>query len=168
MNSENNLGPSSTKDKPIIATKTNRPLATRPTARVGAENHRGAEHESTENARNSSRGSVPGRRPAHPCFAATYSRFAGSLGCEPTLAILTGGNCVFTALGCAGIVQESIPDAANYLAVEIDVEEIDDHRSPGVVVESGVRVQFAQFADDAEFSLRKRIDALRELTERRA
>jgi hypothetical protein len=43
--------------------------------------------------------------------------------------------------------------------------EIDDHRSPGVVVESGVRVQFA---NDAEISLRKRIDALRELTERKA
>ena len=80
------------------------------------------------------------------------------------LAILTGGNCAFTALGRAHIVQESMPDAANYVAVEIDVEEIDDHRSPGVVVESGVRVQFA---DDAKLSLRKRIDALRELTERK-
>ena len=57
-----------------------------------------------------------------------------------------------------------MPDAVNYVAVEIDVEEIEDHRSPGVVVESGVRVQFA----DVEFSLRKRIDALRELTERKA
>lgn len=40
-----------------------------------------------------------------------------------------------------------MPDAANYVAVEIDVEEIDDHRSAGVVVESGVKVQFG---DDAE------------------
>ena len=79
-------------------------------------------------------------------------------------AIPTGGNCAFTALGRARIVQESMPDAVNYVAVEIDVEEIEDHRSPGVLVESGVRVQFA---DDAELSLRKRIDALRELTERK-
>ena len=80
------------------------------------------------------------------------------------LAIFTAGNCAFTALGRARIVPESMPDAVNYVAVEIDVEEIEDHRSPGVVVESGVRVQFA---DDAELSLRKRIDALRELTERK-
>ena len=80
-------------------------------------------------------------------------------------AIPTGGNCAFTALGRARIVQESMPDAANYVAVQIDVGEIDHHRSPGVVVESGVRVQFA---DDAEFSFLKRIDALRELTERKA
>jgi hypothetical protein len=81
------------------------------------------------------------------------------------LAILTGGNCAFTALGRARIMQESMPGAANYVAVEIDVEKIDDHRSPGVLVESGVRVRFA---DDAELSLRKRIDALRELTRRKA
>jgi hypothetical protein len=37
------------------------------------------------------------------------------------LAILTGGNCAFTAFGRARIVQESMPDAANYVAVEIDV-----------------------------------------------
>jgi hypothetical protein len=59
------------------------------------------------------------------------------------LAILTGGNYAFTALGHARIVQESMPDAANYVAVEIEVEEIDDHRSPGAVVESGVKVHFA-------------------------
>ena len=57
-----------------------------------------------------------------------------------------------------------MPDAANYVAVEIDVEEIDDHRSAGVVVESGVKVQSG---DDAEGSLRKRVDALWELTERK-
>ena len=48
------------------------------------------------------------------------------------LAIFTGGNCAFTALGRARIVQEPMPDAANYVAIEIDVEEIDDHRQPGL------------------------------------
>ena len=80
------------------------------------------------------------------------------------LAIFTAGNGAFTALGRARIVQESMPDAVNYVAVEIDVEEIDHHRAPGAVVESGVKIHFA---DDAELSLRKRIDALRELTERK-
>ena len=66
------------------------------------------------------------------------------------LAILSGDNVAFTALGRARIVQESMPDALDFVAVEIDVEKIDDHRSPGVAVESGVRVQFA---DDADLSL---------------
>jgi hypothetical protein len=83
---------------------------------------------------------------------------------QVALAILGGGNVAFTALGRARIVQESMPDVPAFVAVEIDVETIDDHRSPGVAVESGVRVQFA---DDADLSLQKRIDVLRELSERR-
>ena len=83
---------------------------------------------------------------------------------QVALAILSGGNLAFTALGRAGIVQESMPDALDYVAVEIDVEKIDDHRSLGVAVESGVRVQFT---DEADLSLQKRIDVLREISERK-
>ena len=83
---------------------------------------------------------------------------------QVALAILSTGNVAFTALGRAGIVQEPMPDALDFVAVEIDVEKIEDHRSTGVAVESGVRVQFA---DDADLSLRKRIAVLEELSERK-
>jgi len=82
---------------------------------------------------------------------------------QVALAILSGGNVAFTALGRGRIVQESMLHALDFVAVEIDVEKIDDHRSPGVAVESGVRVQFA---DEADLSLEKRIAVLRELSER--
>lgn len=78
------------------------------------------------------------------------------------LAILSGGNLAFTALGPARIVQESMPDALDFAVVEIDVEKIDDHRAPGVAVESGV-----QFTDEAALSLQKRIDLLQEMSERK-
>jgi len=83
---------------------------------------------------------------------------------QVALAILSGSNVAFTALGRARIVQESMLHALDFVAVEIDVEKIDDHRSPGVAIESGVRVQFA---DEADLSLEKRIAALRELSERK-
>ena len=83
---------------------------------------------------------------------------------QVALAILSEGNVAFTALGRARIVQESMPDALDYVAVEIGVEQIDDHRSTSLAVESGVRVQFT---DDAELSLLKRMDDLRELSERK-
>ena len=82
---------------------------------------------------------------------------------QVALAIL-GGKLAFTALGRASIVQESMPGALDFVAIEIDVEEIDDHLSPGVAVESGVRVQFT---DEADLSLQKRIDVLREMSERK-
>lgn len=83
---------------------------------------------------------------------------------QVALAILSGDNVAFTALGLARIVQESMPDAPEFVAVEIVVEKIDDHRSSGVVVESGVRIRFA---NDAGLSLQKRIDGLRGLSERK-
>ena len=83
---------------------------------------------------------------------------------QVALAILSGGNVAFTALGRARIVQESMPGALDFVAIEIDVEEIDDHRSPGVAVESGIRVEFA---DEAELSLQKRVDVLQEMSKRK-
>ena len=165
MNSKN-LGPSSSKDKPIIATgPAGHPQLTKlpewPASIIALLSK------------------IDGGRCAIPVAApvragdqhilVSLERTRGSLArlhVNPhvALTILTGGNCAFNALGRARIVQESMPDAPNYVAVEIDVEEIDDHRSAGVVVESGVRVQFP---DDAELSLLKRIDALRERTKRK-
>ena len=166
MNTKNNLGPSSTKDKPIIAT--------------GQADHpqlaRLPEWPARTIAVLSTIDEGPHAIPVADPVRASDQRILVSLdrtrrslarlraNPQVALAILTGGNCAFTTRGRAHIVQESMP-AANYVAVEIDVAEIDDHLSAGVVVESGVRVQFA---DDAELSLRKRIDGLRKLTERKA
>ena len=90
------------------------------------ENHRGTEHDRRRTARNSSRGSV---RAGDQRILVSLERSRGSLArlrANPhvALAILTAGNCAFTALGRARIVQESMPDAVNHVAVEIDVEEI--------------------------------------------
>src|SRR5215469_13442535 len=60
---------------------------------------------------------------------------------QVALAILSVGNVAFTALGRARIVRESMLHALDFVAVEIDVEKIEDHRSKDVEVESGVRVQ---------------------------
>ena len=99
----------------------------------------------------------------------SLERTRGSLArlCENphvALTILSEGNVAFTALGRARVVQEPILDAVNFVAVEIDVEKIDDHRSPGVAVESGIRVEFA---DEAELSLQKRVDVLQEMSKRK-
>jgi Pyridoxamine 5'-phosphate oxidase len=84
---------------------------------------------------------------------------------QVALAILGGNDVAFTALGRARIVQESMADALDFVAVEIDVEKIDDHRSQGAAVASGVRVQFVGAAD---VSLQKRIDVLQQLSEQKA
>jgi Pyridoxamine 5'-phosphate oxidase len=166
-NSEHNLGPSSTRDKPIIATG---PAGHPQLAQLPEWPARTIAVLSTIDGGPHAIPVAAPVRAGDQRILVSLERTRGSLArlrANPhvALAILTGGDCAFTALGSARIVQESMPDAANYVAVEIHVEEIDDHRSPGVVVESGVRVQFA---DDAERSLCKRIDALRELTERKA
>ena len=164
MNSEKNLGPSFTKDKPIMAAG----LARHP--QLGQLPEWPARTIAVLSTIEEGPHAIPVAAPVRAGdqrILISLERTRGSLArlrVNPhvALAILAGGDCAFTALGRARILQESMPDAPNYVAVEIDVEEIDDHRSTGAVVESGVRVQFA---DDAELSLRKRIDALRELTE---
>jgi hypothetical protein len=144
MNTEITPGPRSTKDKPIIAT--------------GPAHHPQLAQLPEWPARTIAvLSTIDGGPHAIPVAASVRAgdqpilvlleRTRGSLArlrANPhlALAILTGGNCALTAPGRARIVQESMPDATNYVAVEIDVEEIDDHWSPGVVVESGVRVQF--------------------------
>jgi oxalate decarboxylase len=74
------------------------------------------------------------------------------------LAIMGEGDVAFTARGCARVLQESMPRAPEFAAVALDVEEIDDHRQPGVVVESGIGVEWT-----GKDMLREHIDALKEL-----
>ena len=77
---------------------------------------------------------------------------------QVALAILTGENTAFTARGRAEIVQEPMSVAPDYVAVAIDVEEIDDHRQPGFLVDSGIG---RQWLDDGEReALGRRVNAL--------
>ncbi|MGO8793814.1 MAG: cupin domain-containing protein [Candidatus Sulfotelmatobacter sp.] len=80
------------------------------------------------------------------------------------LSILAEDNCAFTACGIARIVQEPMDGSPNFVAVELHVDEIDDHRLPGFAVGSGVSLRFA---GDAERSLQQRIEALREIADRK-
>jgi hypothetical protein len=54
------------------------------------------------------------------------------------LVVLTEGNVAITARGRAGVVEESMAVAPDYAAVEINVEQIDDHRQHAFLVERGV------------------------------
>lgn len=79
------------------------------------------------------------------------------------LSVLDEGNCAFTARGRARILQEPMDGSPNFVAVELDVDEIDDHRLPGFAVGSGVGLVLA---GDAQSSLQQRINALREIADR--
>lgn len=77
---------------------------------------------------------------------------------QVALAILSEGDIAFTARGRARVLQETMPRAPRYAAVAIDVEHIDDHRQPGLKVESGVDAEWAK-----ESNLREHVEALKEL-----
>lgn len=77
------------------------------------------------------------------------------------LLILSAGDLAFTARGRAYIVQEPMSRAPTFAAVAIDVEEIDDHRQPGLAVTSGVGLDWAN-ANTQRF-LRAHDGALRDL-----
>ena len=77
------------------------------------------------------------------------------------LTILAEGDIALTARGRARVVQEPTATADDYAAVAIDVDDIDDHRQPAFVVESGVG---RRWVDELEQrALRKRVEALNEL-----
>jgi pyridoxamine 5'-phosphate oxidase-like protein len=77
------------------------------------------------------------------------------------LAVLTEGNIAFTARGRARIVQEPMAAAPDYAAVAIDVEQVDDHRQAGFVVEGGVG---RRWLDEGERdALGERVSALKGL-----
>jgi len=80
---------------------------------------------------------------------------------EVALLVLTGDDVAFTARGRAAIVEEPMSAAADYAAVAIEVEAIDDHRQPAFVIDSGVG---RRWVDEAEKqALGTRVAALGEL-----
>jgi hypothetical protein len=54
------------------------------------------------------------------------------------ITLLAAENVAFTARGRAGVVQEPMTTAPDYVAVGIDVDQVDDHRQPGFEVAAGV------------------------------
>jgi oxalate decarboxylase len=101
-------------------------------------------------------------------FCLAHSRGSLARLCENSrvaLSILGEGNFAFTARGPARIVEESLAGAPMFAVVEIDVEEIDDHRLAGFVIDSGISFRLAE---GVEREVRDRVDALRELAFRRA
>lgn len=57
---------------------------------------------------------------------------------DVALLILGGGNVALCARGQARVVAEEMPGAADYVAVRIDVEVIDDHRQSAFAVAHGI------------------------------
>jgi hypothetical protein len=66
---------------------------------------------------------------------------------EVALLVLAGDDTAFTARGRASIVEEPMAVAPDYVAVVIEVDAVDDHRSPAFVVDSGVG---RRWTDEAE------------------
>jgi hypothetical protein len=110
--------------------------------------------------------SAPVRGEDH-CIMLSLHRTRGSLDRlrerpQVALAVLTAGNIAFTARGRARVVEEPMHAAPDYAAVAIDVEQIDDHRQAGFLVEAGVG---RRWLDDGERAgLGDRVRALGTLT----
>ncbi|QIS07819.1 hypothetical protein F5X71_31135 [Nocardia brasiliensis] len=58
---------------------------------------------------------------------------------QVALLILGGGNVALCARGAAKVIAEQMPDAADYAAVQIDVDTIDDHRQSAFEVDKGIQ-----------------------------
>ena len=77
------------------------------------------------------------------------------------LTVLAAGDIALTARGRARVIQEAMAAAPDYAAVEIDVDDIDDHRQAEFVVEAGVDRRWLN--DDARQALGQRVRALEAL-----
>lgn len=58
---------------------------------------------------------------------------------QVALLVLGGGNVALCARGSAKVIAEEMPDAADYAAVRIDVDVIDDHRQSAFAVAQGIQ-----------------------------
>ncbi|MEU8896407.1 hypothetical protein [Nocardia sp. NPDC048505] len=76
------------------------------------------------------------------------------------LLILGGGNVALCARGKAKVLAEEMPGAAEYVAVQLDVEVIDDHRQSAFAVAHGIQ---RNVLDQAELdALEGRVATLRQ------
>ena len=73
---------------------------------------------------------------------------------EIALSVLGGRGTAFTARGVARVVEESLAEQADYAAIELLVDSIDDHRQVGYSVS-------VRWSDERELeAFRERISAL--------
>lgn len=80
---------------------------------------------------------------------------------QVALTILTECDVAFSARGRARLIEDPMAAAPDYAAVAIDVDHVDDHRSPAFTVSGGVG---REWVDEAEKrALGARVAALREL-----
>jgi hypothetical protein len=79
---------------------------------------------------------------------------------QVALVILAEGNVAFTARGTARVVDEAMAYAPDYAAVEITVDEVDDHRQPAFTVEAGVDRNWVD--EDEKRALGARVNTLEE------
>ncbi|APE38769.1 hypothetical protein BOX37_26965 [Nocardia mangyaensis] len=78
---------------------------------------------------------------------------------QVALLILGGGNVALCARGRATVLAEQMPSAADYTAVQLDVEVIDDHRQSAFAVDRGIQ---RTVLDDTELrALEGRVETLR-------
>lgn len=78
---------------------------------------------------------------------------------QVALLILGGGNVALCARGRASVLAEQMPSAADYTAVRLDVEVIDDHRQSAFAVDRGIQ---RTVLDDTELrALEGRVETLR-------
>ncbi len=77
---------------------------------------------------------------------------------DVALTILAAGDVAFTARGRARVAEDPMAVAPDYVAVAIDVEHVDDHRSPAFRVEAGVDRSWAD--EQEQRALGERVRAL--------
>ncbi|WP_040812535.1 hypothetical protein [Nocardia concava] len=78
---------------------------------------------------------------------------------EVALLILGGGNVALCARGAARVIADPLPGADDYVAVELNVAAIDDHRQSAFAVASGIQ---RTVLDDTELRyLEKRVAVLK-------
>jgi hypothetical protein len=80
---------------------------------------------------------------------------------DVALLILAGGDVALCARGPARVIAEPMPGAADYAAVAIEVDVIDDHRQSAFAVATGIQ---RTVLDESELSyLKSRVATLRRL-----
>jgi hypothetical protein len=77
---------------------------------------------------------------------------------QVAVTILAKGDIAFTARGHAHVAEDPMDRAPEFTAVALEVADIDDHRSPGLAVETGVSLDWSN--DATHKFLQEHLEAL--------
>jgi len=83
---------------------------------------------------------------------------------QVALLFLAAGNLAFTARGTARVIEEPMEGAPDYVSIQIEVTQIDDHRQAEFVVESGVGREWTDGQEQRAWGAR--VEALKDLAAR--